>query len=164
MLKKISILGAECSGKSTLTKKLALQYKGIAVFEYLRYYCNIYSIPNNIEQQIYIAKKQIELEHIAVFTALNGSNHISKPKLPKFIFCDTSPLLTYIYTLYYFNIDNLILKNLALYHHLTYQKTLLLAPLEWVADGQRDSPQAQHDIYILLLNKLNEFNIKFEYI
>ncbi len=159
MIKKIAIIGAECSGKSTLTKRLAIQNQGIAVFEYLRHYCSLYGIPSSLNQQIFIAKKQIELENIAVFNSLK----LSLKGQYRQIFCDTSPLLTYIYTLYYFKIDSEFLKELAIKHQKTYQKTFLLRPLAWIADGQRDSPKVQRIIYNMLLDYLNKFKIKFDF-
>lgn len=159
---KIAILGAECSGKSTLTRKLAIKNHGVAVFEYLRHYCNSHRIPQYVNEQLYIAYKQIELEKIALQQSLQSSK-LSHDK-NTLIFCDTSPLLTYVYTLYYFKIDDIRLRNLVLNHQFSYQHTIILPPLKWIADGQRDSPQAQLDIYNLLLDVIDRFNIKVEYL
>jgi nicotinamide riboside kinase len=160
---KIAILGAECSGKSTLTRKLAIKNHGIAVFEYLRHYCNSYRIPQHIGEQLYIAYKQIELEKIATQSSLQSLklSHLYHNE-NTLIFCDTSPLLIYVYTLYYFKIDDIRLRNLVLNHQYSYQHTIILSPLKWIADGQRDSPQAQLDIYNLLLDIIDRFNIKVE--
>ncbi len=165
---KIGIIGAECSGKTTCAEYLfnvyasyinkykyqhTHRYRCIIVYEYLRYFCRKYELPKNILQQRYIAQKQIEIE--SALNNINTNNEVN------YLFCDTTPLNTYIYTMHYFNVDDLYLKNLALKHQYTYNCTILLRNLPWVQDKdkQRDSPQVQNKIYGLLKDVLRHNNI-----
>lgn len=154
--KKIAILGAECSGKSTLAKSLAIKYKSIAVFEYLRYFCTKYSIPTNNFQQYYIANKQIYLENLAL-------KHAKKSKA-KYIFCDTTPLLTCIYSDFYIKEDKYLL-DLALKHQKSYDLVLLVSPnIAWIQDGLRDSQEVRKEIFIRVYNFLILHSIRFRVI
>jgi nicotinamide riboside kinase len=78
------------------------------------------------------------------------------------VFCDTCPLLTALYSDYYFSDPSLLEPAHAL--HTRYALTLLLAPdLPWVADGaQRDGVAVQSAIHARLLREFQA--LRFPYV
>ncbi len=165
MARKIAIIGSECCGKTTLARYLASCNKGSAfVSEYLRYFCSKYNPPVNAKQQHHIAHKQISIEmavflNRAVFDTYKNDDEVYH----SLIFCDTTPLLTYVYGLYYLNYDDDYLLHLARNHHDSYDKTILLHPAVWYRQkGMRDSPEAQLEVYNLLVDVLDRYNVKYE--
>ena len=148
-IKRVAILGAESSGKSTLAEALATHYQSVFVPEYLREFVHIKQrFPTEIEQ-IHIAKTQLLREDEALTHAKN------------YLFCDTTPIMTALYSAHYFQAVNQELEELVVAHN--YQFTLVAAPdFPWVADGlQRDSAQVRQKIHEELVNTLDEREIPF---
>jgi nicotinamide riboside kinase len=72
-----------------------------------------------------------------------------------YVVCDTSPLLTAVYSAYYFADHSLL--ECAHVLHQRYALTLLLSPdLDWVADGlQRHSASVRQSVHSLLQHELH---------
>jgi nicotinamide riboside kinase len=136
----IAIVGAECTGKSSLAQALACHFGGQLVPEYLRSFCTAKGRTPMALEQTLILEAQAALES----KALAGQAE------PSWIFCDTAPLLTAVYSEHYFSDTSLHARALEL--HARYALTLLLAPdLPWVPDGlQRDGPSARLAVHALL--------------
>jgi len=144
---RIAILGAESSGKSALAEALAQRYQTVWVPEYLREFVETQQRVPRESEQVMIARTQLEREDAMALKA-NG-----------WLFCDTTPLMTAIYSEYYFSSADADLLLLANQHH--YDFTVVTAPdLPWIADGlQRESPAVRQAIHERVLVELEEREI-----
>lgn len=157
---KIAIVGAECTGKSTLTQELATrlnhQYPCQWVPEYLRMFSEREQRTPFEHEQILIAKAQKALEQDLEKNLLKDS---SKPYA--LLLCDTTPLLTNVYSQIVFGKPDRLVQEMA--HHDDYNLTLLTSiDFPWIADGMRDGPEAQIATHQLLNQRLDELKIAYE--
>lgn len=127
MSRLVALLGAECTGKSTLADSLARHFDAGLVTEYLREWCDAHGRTPLQHEQVHIAAEQA-----ARMTAAMHEHAL--------VFCDTTPLITALCSEHYFGDDSLTAGALALQRRCDL--TLLCAPdLPWEADGiQRDGP------------------------
>ncbi|WP_232251110.1 AAA family ATPase [Janthinobacterium sp. 1_2014MBL_MicDiv] len=146
---RVAILGAESSGKSTLAAALAERYGSVWVPEYLREFVETQGRVPVASDQYGIARMQLERENAAAAQAR------------QFLFCDTTPLMTAVYSRHYFHGIDAPLAALADDYH--YGLTLVTAPdSPWVADGlQRESEAVRQLIYRLLLEELDARGIAY---
>jgi HTH-type transcriptional regulator, transcriptional repressor of NAD biosynthesis genes len=134
---KLSILGAECTGKSTLSQALAQQLQpqfGTVhlVPEYLREWCDLHGRTPQAHEQAAIAAEQ-----------LRRINAHSGTGTDSCVVTDTSPLVTAVYS-------DLLFQDPSLYQHAVEAErqsdVILLTGLDlpWQADGlQRDGVAMQ---------------------
>ncbi len=148
-INRIAILGAESSGKSALAEALAKQYQTVWVPEYLREFVETEGRVPNQHEQILIATTQLKREAELAAQAKD------------WLFCDTSPLMTAIYSRHYFQQADAALAQLEQDH--VYDFTIVTAPdFPWVAEGlQRDSAHVRQQIHDELLDILEEREIPF---
>jgi NadR type nicotinamide-nucleotide adenylyltransferase len=148
-VRRIAILGAESSGKSTLAAGLAERYGTLWVPEYLREFVDTHGRVPREEDQFGIARTQLEREQ-------QGA-----PRAHRFLFCDTTPLMTAVYSRIYWQRVDAQLEALARGHD--YALTLVTAlDTPWVADGlQRESEAVRQSVHRLLLETLDERAIPF---
>jgi len=148
-VKRIAILGAESTGKSTLAAALAAQFQTVWVPEYLREFVEVHQRTPHADEQLAIATTQIEREEKAVLYA------------QRFLFCDTTPILTAIYSDHYFGKADYKLESIATRH--TYAATIVTAPTTpWIADGlQRESDTVRQRIHALLIRKLQDNDLPY---
>ena len=146
---RIVILGAESSGKTILAAALAGHYQTVWVPEYLREFVETHQRVPREEEQILIATTQLQREKAAEHRA------------NVWLFCDTSPLMTAIYSRHYFKQTDVALEVLEQSHN--YDFTLVAAPdFPWSADGlQRESAAVRQHIHEELLRILEEREIPF---
>lgn len=146
---RVAILGAESSGKSILAAALAAHYQTVWVPEYLREFVDTHQRVPREDEQILIATTQLQREKEAAQHAKT------------WLFCDTSPLMTAIYSRHYFKHADTALEQLEQSH--TYDFTLVTAPdFPWSADGlQRESAAVRQHIHEELLGILEEREIPF---
>jgi NadR type nicotinamide-nucleotide adenylyltransferase len=146
---RVAILGAESTGKSTLAEALAKQYGTVWVPEYLREFVDTRGRVPFEEDQYGIARTQLERENQA---AANAS---------RLLFCDTTPLMTAIYSRVYWNRVDEQLARLAASHD--YALTLVAAPDNpWVPDGlMRDSDEVRQLEHRMVVETLIERRIPF---
>jgi nicotinamide riboside kinase len=126
----ICLIGAECTGKTTLAQALAEHMGGLWVPEYLRGFTDAKGRTPEQHEQLAILQEQVRMETAALDAAR---------RLPcAWVFCDTAPLLTAVYSDHVFGDESLYPEARRL--HARYALTLLLEPdIPWVADGlQRD--------------------------
>ena len=122
---RVAILGAASSGKSTLAAALAARYGTVWVPEYLREFVDTQARVPVAEDQFHIASTQVAREA----AALAGAG--------QYLFCDTTPLMTAVYSRHYFHGIDAQLAALVARHR--YDYTLVCAPdIPWVADLQRE--------------------------
>lgn len=148
-IQRVVILGAESTGKSTLAAALATHYQTVWVAEYLREFVASRLRTPWAEEQLPIAITQRERE----VESEAGARH--------YLFCDTSPLLTAVYSDYYFGLADDELNALASRHD--YAATIVTAPTTpWIPDGlQRESDTVRQEIHARLMRKLNDAGIRY---
>nr|WP_315392011.1 ATP-binding protein [uncultured Duganella sp.] len=148
---RVAILGPASSGKTTLAAALAGRYGTVWVPEYLREFVDTQARVPVAGDQFHIAATQRRREDEAALRA-HG-----------FLFCDTAPLMTAVYSRYYFDGIDDQLALLAAGHARDYALTLVTAPdIPWVADGlQRENEQVSVDINRLLMEELASRAIPF---
>lgn len=146
---KIAILGAESSGKSQLAEALAHHYQTVWVPEYLREFVEKNGRVPQESDQLYIAQVQLQQEQ----HFLQKAHH--------WLFCDTTPLMTALYSRFYFKRVDAELQRLEQAHD--YALTLVTAPdFPWIADGlQRESPEVRQRIHDDLVDTLDARGIPF---
>ncbi len=142
----ICVLGAESTGKTTLARALAAHFDCPWVNEYLRQFCDQNGRTPKAHEQLTILRTQRQHEIAAQRKATRQAK--------RYVFCDTAPLLTAIYSDFVFGDAGLY--GLARALHSNYALTLLLAPdIPWVADGlQRDGAQVRGPITDLITRDL----------
>lgn len=148
---KIAILGAECTGKTTLAQTLARTLDTPAspvhwVPEALRGWCRQHQRTPQQHEQADIAAAQAR----AIDRAGPGD-----------VLADTTPLMTAVYSDVLFQDRSLY--QFALAHHAGFDITLLAdTDLPWVADGlQRDGPAWRDVVNARLRQVLNEHALRY---
>ena len=149
-LLRVAILGAESSGKSTLAAALAAHFHTVWVPEYLREFVETRGRVPVAGDQLLIASTQLAREDEAMVSARDV------------LICDTTPLITVIYSRHYFGGEDEPLAVLA--QAARYDVTLVTAPdTPWVADGlQRESEAVRQLIYQGLLDELAVRQIPYQ--
>ncbi len=149
---KIAVLGAECTGKSSLVAALQAhwQARGAKVLvapEVLRQWCDQHKRTPLAHEQEAIAQAQADL-----------TEHASDVD---YLIADTSPLMTAIYSDVLFQDPSLY--PFALSHQRIYQHTLVAAlDLPWQADGiQRDGADMRASIDARLREVLQREGLAF---
>ncbi len=132
---RISLIGAESSGKTTLARALADRLPGLWVPELLREFCDLHGRPPRGDEQAGLMRAQIAREAQVSALALRQGF--------EFVVCDSSPLATALYSAELFD-DTTLLEEASAYQR-GYALTLVTAiDIPWQADGvQRDGPQAR---------------------
>jgi NadR type nicotinamide-nucleotide adenylyltransferase len=144
-MKRIAILGTASSGKTTLAAALAQRYGTVWVPEYLREFVDtVQRVPVEADQ-IHIARTQLEREAEAA------------PRAQRFLFCDTTPLMTAVYSRHYFGGIDAQLAPLADEHPQRYDLTLVTAAdIPWEADGlMRENEEVSITINRMLMEELS---------
>lgn len=146
---KIAVLGAESSGKSTLCEVLARAHGTEWVPEYLREFVDSHGRVPFEADQFGIARTQREREDAAALRA------------HRWLFCDTTPLMTALYSRVYWGRVDAQLSALASRHD--YALTLVTAPdTPWIADGlMRESEAVRGRVYALVVAELDARGIPF---
>lgn len=126
----VALLGAECTGKSTLAEALARHLGAGLVTEYLREWCAVHGRTPQRHEQAHIAAEQAARIDAAA-------------RAHAWVVCDTTPLITALCSEHYFDDASLTAGAMAFQHRCDL--TLLCAPdLPWQADGfLRDGPQVR---------------------
>ena len=149
---KIAVLGAECTGKSSLVTALQAHWQArgatvVVVQEMLRQWCDQHKRTPLAHEQKAIAQAQADLTE-------NASD-------VDYLIADTSPLMTAIYSDVLFQDPSLY--PFALSHQHIYQHTLVAGlDLPWQADGiQRDGPAMRERIDARLRDVLQREGVGF---
>jgi nicotinamide riboside kinase len=148
---RICLIGAECTGKSTLAQALAAHFGGLWVPEQLRSFCDLNGRTPRSDEQAALMRAQFEQEEqVAALALQTGADYV---------FCDSAPLLTAIYSDYYFADRSLFDCAHAL--HARYALTLVLQPdLPWQPDGlQRDGETVRAAVHALVQHALQAKHI-----
>lgn len=148
-MKRIALLGAECTGKSALTAALAARGEA-TVSEYLREWClREGRTPLQHEQAAIAQEQQRRIEAMDRRGAAR-------------VIADTTALMTALYSRHYFGDDSLLPE--ALEAQRRFDLTLVCSPdgLPWQPDGiQRDGEATRAQIHAELLRLLETHGIAF---
>lgn len=150
-MKKIAVLGAESTGKSTLVQDLTLTLQAIgtpciAISEFLREWCDKYQRTPRPEEQAQIAQEQT--------LRIGAAQGLA-------VVADTTALMTALYSDLLFQDPSLYPDALDELRNFTHVLVTGL-DLPWVADGhQRDSPAGQQAFHQRLQSVLQEHNIRY---
>lgn len=153
-VRRVAVIGAECTGKTTLCQTLSRVLPGVAFEEPLRLWVDEKGSPPGRAAQHALLGLQQQAEASAEQQA--GSLGLS------WVLCDSAPLVTAVYSEIYY--DDQGLYELALAHHAqSYQATLVCdADLPWEADpGQRDGPALRDTTHALLLQRLQDHGLGY---
>lgn len=149
---KIAVLGAECTGKSSLVLALQAHWqtrgvKVVVAHEVLRQWCDQHGRTPHANEQHAIAQAQAELAEQAIDA--------------DYLIADTSPLMAAIYSDVLFQDPSLF--PFALNHQRIYQYTLVTGlDLPWRADGiQRDGPDMRARVDARLREVLQREGLAF---
>ncbi len=159
---RIAFVGAECSGKTSLAQSLAdtfsKEYPSAYVPEYLRLFVDQETRTPRPDEQVGIAMKQQSLERTL------ANDLIKQHSNPEFVllFCDTTPLMTCIYSEVIFGGTNPELFKIAQSHD--YDLTIFTQiDFPWQEDGlQRDGPVAQTKVHFRVKARLEELQIPYQ--
>lgn len=133
---RVAVVGAECTGKSTLCEALAATLGAIWVPEHLRAWCDREGRTPARHEQAEILAEQIRLEERALADAAERG--------VRWVLCDSAPVVTALYSAHFFGDESLL--EPASRHHATYALTVLTSArdMPWEADGiQRDGPHVR---------------------
>jgi NadR type nicotinamide-nucleotide adenylyltransferase len=149
---RIAILGAESTGKSTLAETLARHYGTVWVPEYLREFVDTLGRVPFEHDQPAIARTQRAREDALARMLDAGA----------LLFCDTTPLMTGVYSRVYWGRVPADLLAMEAAHD--YALTFVAAPdLPWVADGlMRESDAVRHRVHAELLAVLAARGIEYK--
>lgn len=140
----VAVIGAECSGKTSLAVALAQRLGGDVVPEELRCFVDQHGRAPRAAEQAGVMQRQVAAEAAA---ASRGG----------WIISDAAVLMTAAYSLLYYGDDALLAPALA-HHRRAYVATLWCdIDIAWRADGaQRDGPQLRDRGHQLLTDVLAE--------
>ncbi|HEY8607949.1 MAG TPA: ATP-binding protein [Noviherbaspirillum sp.] len=133
--RRVAVLGAESTGKSTLAAALAERHRTLWVPEYLREFVETMGRTPREQEQVRIAFTQAKREDAAAGRA------------DRLLFCDTTPLMTALYSRHYWGRVDPRIEQLA--RTRAYAVTLVTAPdTPWEPDGlQRESEAVRQRIH-----------------
>ncbi len=147
-IKRVAIIGPECTGKSELSEFLAGHYETSWVPEYARGYLDNLVRPYNQDDLTTIARGQLRIEDEFARTA-NGV-----------LFCDTNLHVIKIWSHFkYGEVDSEIL---GLIEERSYDLYLLTnIDIPWEEDPQREHPDKREELYDLYLSELKNQPVPF---
>lgn len=150
---RVAVLGAECTGKTSLCAAIARAVGGLWLPEVLREFCDAHRRTPAAQEQFALMQAQLEREARAMADARSGGL--------RWVICDSTPLATALYSMQLFDDASLLAQ--AIEHQRGYALTLLAdVDLPWVADGvQRDGPGARAQFHARLLRTLREHALAF---
>lgn len=151
MIKRIVLYGPESTGKSTLAEELAKHYQTLWVPEFARGYLDF-------KREVYdpFGRKSNEIcqpqdiPHIVIGQIVQEES--MQQQAHRFLFCDTNPLQTKIYNLYYYHRTDDWLEKII--HERPYDYYLLMdIDIPWEPDPLRDRPNPEDRIQLFNLFK-----------
>lgn len=151
-VQRIAVIGAECTGKTSLCEALAERYGGLWVPEALREFVDRAGRAPHVDEQAPVMWEQMEREAAAVQRARAGAH--------KLVAFDSVPLATALYSRLYFADDSLLAP--ALEHHRSHYDITLVTDIDlpWEPDGlQRDGPDMRQRFHALLIDCLAQHAI-----
>jgi NadR type nicotinamide-nucleotide adenylyltransferase len=148
MVKKVAVVGPECTGKSELCKVLASHYTTCWVPEYARGYLDNLARPYEQHDLSTIARGQIRLED----EIENDCREL--------MICDTNLYVIKVWSEFkYGNCDPEILRYIATRKYDLYLLTYIDLP--WIEDPLREHPHRREELYEVYLNEMRNQPVPF---
>jgi nicotinamide riboside kinase len=150
---RVAVVGAECTGKTSLCAAIAQAQRGLWLPEVLREFCDANGRTPLAREQRSLMQAQLRREAEGVARARADGT--------RWVISDSTPLATALYSVQLF--DDASLLPQAIEHQRGYALTLLAdVDPPWVADGiQRDGPAARAQFHAALVGTLREHAIAF---
>lgn len=147
-VKKVAIIGPECTGKSDLSQYLAAHFKSTWVPEYARGYVDNLVRPYEQHDLLTIAHGQLRLED-------------SYARTPSgILFCDTNLYVIKVWSEFKFGeCSPEILKTIAERHYDLYLLTYV--DILWQEDPQREHPDKREELYQIYLKEMKSQPVPF---
>ncbi|MEJ0034021.1 MAG: ATP-binding protein [Bacteroidota bacterium] len=147
-IKKICVLGPECTGKTVLSETLAKQLNTVWVEEYARAYLNRLALPYEEADLIKIAHGQVRMEDEWLIDA------------NKLLVCDTNLYVIKVWSEFkYGHCDKIILDIISQRKYDLYILTYIDIP--WIADPLREHPDRREELYNIYLNEMKNQPVPF---
>lgn len=147
-IKKVVVVGPECTGKSELSEYLASVFKTVWVEEYARTYIDKLERPYHADDLPVIARGQVA-----------GEDELF-PKANRLLVCDTDLYVIKIWSMFkYGYCDPWILDTIATRKYDLYLLTNIDIP--WIADPQREHPDQRDALYRLYLDEMHHQSVPF---
>jgi NadR type nicotinamide-nucleotide adenylyltransferase len=147
-IKKVAVIGPECTGKSDLSAYLAEQFHTAWVPEYARGYLDHLTRPYNQEDLISIAHGQLRLE--------DGFHRDANQVL----ICDTNLYVIKVWSEFKFGVcDPQILQAIATRKYDLYLVTNVDVP--WVEDPLREHPNNRQELFEIYKKEMLQQSIPF---
>ncbi len=147
-VKKVAVIGPECTGKSELAESLAKQFNTSWVPEYARGYIDNLIRPYEQRDLLAIAHGQMRIED----EWARGSNTV--------VFCDTNLYVIKIWSEFKFGIcDEAILRQIESRKYDLYLLTYIDVP--WQDDPQREHPDKREQLYQRYLEEMRNQPVPF---
>ena len=150
-IKRIALIGPESSGKTTLSKRLAEQYKTLWVPEYARDYVKTLNRPYTADDILIIAKEQLKAEEQLLL------------KANKLLFIDTEFIIAKIWCEDIFGFCPLWITEKL--EEKKYDLYLLTKPdLPWEQDPVRENSKRRDYFFNLYLDEIEKRKFNYEII
>ncbi|UII34270.1 ATP-binding protein [Fulvivirga ulvae] len=147
-VKKVVVIGPECTGKSTLSSKLAEHYSTCWVKEYARRYIDDLNRPYEADDLLAIAQGQLANEDRLVLKAKD------------LLICDTDLIVIKIWSEFKYGFCHQeILHAIETRRYDLYLLTYIDLP--WEEDRQRENPHLRSYFYDLFKSTLQELKVPF---
>ena len=147
-IKKIAIIGPECTGKSELSEYLAQHFNTVWVTDYARTYLDNLNSPYTETDLVKIAHGQIRLEDEWIAEA----NRV--------LICDTNLLVIKVWSNYkYGHCSEEILQLIKSRTYDLYLLTYIDIP--WQEDPQREHPNERETLWKIYKNELEQQDIPY---
>ena len=147
-IRKVVVIGPECTGKSDLSHFLAAHFKTSCVDEYARAYIAKLGKPYEQSDLTKIAHGQLRMED----EWLNETNRV--------MICDTNAIVIKIWSQFkYGNVEHEILKQIADHHYDLYLLTYVDVP--WENDPQREHPDKREYFWDLFKKEIEQTGVPF---
>jgi NadR type nicotinamide-nucleotide adenylyltransferase len=147
-IKKVAIIGPECTGKSDLSNFLADHFKTVWVPEYARNYIDRLVHPYEQHDLLSIAHGQLRLED----EWIRDANRV--------LICDTNLYVIKVWSEFkYGDCDKEILQSIATRHYDLYLLTYIDIP--WEDDPQREHPHKREQLYLHYLAEMKSQSVPF---
>jgi NadR type nicotinamide-nucleotide adenylyltransferase len=147
-IKKVAVIGPECTGKSDLSAFLANHFKTVWVPEHARDFLGNLARPYVQSDLLSIARGQLQLED----ARLGNANRV--------LVCDTNLYVIKVWSLVkYGTCDPEILKNIASRKYDLYLLTYVDVP--WEEDWLREHPHMRQQLYAMYLREMRSQPVPF---
>jgi Predicted ATPase/kinase involved in NAD metabolism len=147
-IKKVCVIGPECTGKSELSQFLSKHYKSPCVDEYARAYLNKLGRPYEKFDLTKIAHGQLRMEDVWMSEA------------KRLLICDTNLMVIKIWSEHKFgDCDKEILQKMGERKYDLFLLTYIDIP--WQEDPQREHPDKREHFWYLFKNEIEKTGTPF---